>query len=70
MPSVRNERTHVSLRFIDISDNKTKVILTHKGWGEAYNYFIKAWGTIVLPRLKYRFENSPINWKNLKKNFK
>lgn len=41
---------------------------THSAWGEgpegdkAYDYFDRAWGAVVLPRLVYRFEKGPLDW--------
>jgi len=73
LPNVRIQRTHVIIRFKEIDKDKTKVILHHDGWGEggewddAYNYFVRAWKELVLPRLKYRFEVGPIDWDNLPK---
>lgn len=66
----RNQRTHVTLRFYSIDQKKTRLILIQDGWGDGgewdltYEYFVKAWGKIVIPRLKYRFENGPIDWEN------
>ena len=28
----------------------------------AFEYFERAWGQVVLPRLRYRFERGPIDW--------
>jgi len=70
IPAVRHQLTHVTVRFEEQDDNTIKVTLNHDGWGEgedwdkAFNYFDRAWNRIVLPMLKYRFENGPINWKN------
>jgi len=70
LPEARKQRTHVTVRFNEISENSTSVILHHDGWGvggewdKAFEYFTKAWGKVVLPRLKYRFEHGPINWEN------
>ena len=70
LPEVRNQRTHVIIRFEQLEKNKTRVTLHHDGWGnggqwdEAFEYFQKAWENIVLPRLKYRFDHGPVNWKN------
>lgn len=44
------------------------VTLIHTGWGEggewddAFTYFERAWGDIVLHRLQHRFENGPVDW--------
>lgn len=70
MPTVRPQHTHVVVRFFDAGSDQTKVTLTHDGWGEgaewdeAYEYFVRAWGKVVLPRLQYRFEVGPVDWKN------
>jgi hypothetical protein len=42
--------------------------LRHDGWGEggewdtAFAYFSRAWTDVVLPRLKHRFEQGPMDW--------
>jgi uncharacterized protein YndB with AHSA1/START domain len=70
LPEVRGEMTHVALYFESDTPEITLVSLTHDGWGEggqwdqAFDYFTRAWGEIVLPRLKYRFEKGPIQWEN------
>ena len=70
LPDVRNQRTHVCIRLEKLEENKTKVTLHHDGWGnggqweEAYEYFKIAWGKVVLPRLKYRFDVGPVDWRN------
>ena len=69
-PDIRKQRTSVVLRFAQIDKNKTKLSLTHSGWGEGddwnkvYAYFIVAWGEVVLPFLKHSLEIGPIDWKN------
>ena len=70
MPFVRSQLTHVILKFTEIEKDKTKLTLIHDGWGDgeewdrAYDYFIRAWNNMVLPRLLYRFEVGPIDWNN------
>ena len=70
LPDVRGEMTHVVVRFEETSSAETLVNLVHDGWGEggewdqAFDYFTRAWGEIVLPRLKYRFEEGPIDWED------
>jgi uncharacterized protein YndB with AHSA1/START domain len=70
LPSVRGQMTHVIILLDEIDSKNTLVTLKHDGWGQggewdlAFEYFTKAWGDVVLPRLKYRFENGPIDWKN------
>ncbi len=69
-PRIRGQKTHVSVYFNKIDENNTEVNLIHDGWGDdeewnkVFDYFDRAWGKIVLPRLKYRFENGPVDWKN------
>jgi hypothetical protein len=46
------------------------VTLTHSGCGdggesdEAFEYFVRAWKDVALPRLAYRFSAGPIDWSN------
>ena len=67
---VRGEMTHVVVYLENKGPDETLVKLDHDGWGEggewdqAFDYFTRAWGEIVLPRLKYRFEEGPINWED------
>lgn len=71
LPTVRGQRTHVCVRFAALGPRWTRVSLRHDGWGEggewdqAFQYFERAWGRVVLPRLSYRFGHGPINWDNL-----
>ncbi|MFC6733373.1 MULTISPECIES: SRPBCC domain-containing protein [unclassified Haladaptatus] len=68
LPSVRDQRTSVVVRFRDLPNDRTQVTLTHSGWGEgpnwtkAYDYFVEAWSETVLPRLKKRFVSGPVDW--------
>jgi uncharacterized protein YndB with AHSA1/START domain len=65
---VRRQRTHVLIRLHPLDEGRTKVTLTHSGWGEggewdaAYTYFQRAWQQVVLPRLAHRFSVGPIDW--------
>lgn len=69
-PEIRKQRTSVVLRFSELAPNQTKVTLTQSGWGEGaewdkvYNYFVNAWGEVVLPFLKHSLEVGPIDWNN------
>lgn len=68
LPEVREQKTVVIIRLKEISSQKTKLFFTHTGWGnggewdQAYDYFVKAWGEIVLPRLQKRFTEGPVEW--------
>jgi uncharacterized protein YndB with AHSA1/START domain len=69
LPEVRDQRTHVVLRFYQ-ENGGTRVTLYHDGWGtggqweQAFEYFQRAWGEVVLPRLQYRFEHGAVDWDN------
>ena len=70
LPDVRGQRTHVVVWFKELDERRTRVTLTHDGWGEgdqwdqAFAYFSRAWGGVVLPRLRYRFAVGPVDWDN------
>ena len=70
LPEVRGQMTHVTLLFEPSEEGKTRLHLIHDGWGEggqwdqAFDYFTRAWGEVVLPRLEYRFEKGPVDWEN------
>ena len=69
-PNIRKQRTSVVIRLTQLDPNKTKLSLTHSGWGDdeewnkVYDYFIVAWGEVVLPFLKHSLDSGPIDWKN------
>lgn len=68
MPEIRAQRTHVTVRFEEIGESRTRVIFRHDGWGEgekwdeAFTYFNRAWKEGVLPNLVRRFESGPLSW--------
>jgi uncharacterized protein YndB with AHSA1/START domain len=68
IPQIRNQKTHVTIHFDSVSDNETKIIFKHDGWGtsadwlQTRNYFKQAWGSVVIPRLVQRFTVGPIQW--------
>ncbi len=70
IPEIRQHRTHVVIRLSERPSGRTKVTLFHDGWGEgdrwdeAFDYFVRAWNQIVLPRLRFRFEHGPVDWDN------
>ncbi len=70
LPSVRGQMTHVVIRLFETEGGETRVTLHHDGWGEgnewdaAFQYFSSAWANVVLPRLRHRFENGPVDWSN------
>lgn len=62
LPEVRNQKTHVTIRLNQISENQTRLIFTNDGygyggqWDESFAYFQRAWLEIVLPNLKVALE--------------
>jgi uncharacterized protein YndB with AHSA1/START domain len=68
LPEVRPQRTVVILRLSQAGPGRTRVVLTHAGWGEggqwdeAFDYFEGAWKKVVLARLAYRFDQGPVDW--------
>jgi hypothetical protein len=56
----------VVIFFEPVSQNETRVVLHHTGWGKSddwdkvYDYFDRAWG-YVLENLKKRFESGPLD---------
>ena len=68
LPSIRDQRTAVYLELVPAADH-TLIELYHLGfghggdWDKAYEYFARAWGKIVLPRLVYAVEVGPFPWK-------
>lgn len=69
-PEIRKQRTSVVVRLVRLDSNKTRLVFRHTGWGEGEDwtrvrdYFVSAWGDVVLPYLKYSLEVGPIDWKN------
>lgn len=71
IPKIRGQRTAVFIYLNSISDTITKLTFINSGyglsseWQESRNYFLNAWGNVVLPRLKYSLENKPIDWEHM-----
>jgi uncharacterized protein YndB with AHSA1/START domain len=69
IPAIRARRTVVVIDMAAEGDARTRLRFTQLGWGSgpdwdrAYDYFDRAWGAVVLPRLLWRFEHGPIDWK-------
>jgi uncharacterized protein YndB with AHSA1/START domain len=68
LPEVQGQWTHVIVRLRRLEADRTEVTLHHDGWGtggqwdRAFEYFQRAWGQVVLPRLQYRFSIGPVDW--------
>jgi uncharacterized protein YndB with AHSA1/START domain len=70
LPKVRGQFTHVTLYFQESGKDQTTLTLVHDGWGEggqwdqAFDYFTRTWGEVVLPRLEYSFREGPVDWED------
>jgi uncharacterized protein YndB with AHSA1/START domain len=59
IPEIRKQRTVVTIRFIPQGKDQTKISFVNSGygyseeWQKATEYFINAWGNIVLPKYQY-----------------
>lgn len=66
--TLQEQRTVVIVQLSSTGTAETSVTLRQVGWGEggqwdeAFNYFNRAWGDTVLPRLQRRFQDGPIDW--------
>ncbi len=71
IPKLRGQRTAVFIYLESISEKITKLTFINNGyglsseWQESRNYFLNAWGNVVLPRLKYSLENKPMDWEHM-----
>lgn len=67
-PEIRKQRTSVVIKLVPLNSNKTRLLFTQSGWGDGeewnkvHDYFVSAWGEVVLPYLKYSLEVGPIDW--------
>ncbi len=68
LAEVRSQRSHVTIRFEALGEQKTRLHFREDGfgeggeWNERFDYFVRAWGQVVLPRLAYRIANGPVDW--------
>jgi uncharacterized protein YndB with AHSA1/START domain len=68
LPAIRVQRTHVMVTLASIDARTTRVALTHDGWGggedwqKTRQYFLRAWGDVVLPRLQKSYIIGAIDW--------
>lgn len=69
-PAIRAQRTVVMLELSPAEEGRTRLRLTHSGWGageewdDVYRFFDRAWNAQVLPRLVYRLAQGPVDWAN------
>jgi uncharacterized protein YndB with AHSA1/START domain len=70
LPEIRKQRTSVVITLVRIDQHTTRLFFRHTGWGygedwtKAHDYFVSAWGDVVLPYLKHSLEVGPIDLKN------
>ena len=74
-PSLMNlrntQKTIILLRFEDLGNGQTKVRFIQSGWGSGEEwqlgreYFLEAFGNVVLARFRYSFAHGPVDWQNL-----
>lgn len=68
LDQVRDHLTHVSIRLAALSESQTRLDFKEDGfgeggqWDERIEYFLNAWGAVVLPRLALRFAEGPVDW--------
>lgn len=66
-PEARGQRTVVIVRTEPLGATRTRVTLSHLGWGtggqwdQAFDYFDSAWGR-VLAAYQRRFVEGPVDW--------
>lgn len=74
-PSIINlrntQKTVVLIRFVDLQNGQTGISFVQSGWGSSdewqlgREYFLEAWGNVVLARFQSRFKHGPVDWNNL-----
>ena len=72
IPTIRLQRTWVEIRIFP-ADDGCRMVFINGGYGEgddwaaAHDYFVRAWGDVVLPRLDQYIEGGPIEWAALER---
>ncbi len=68
LPDVRGQRTYVTVRMKPLGEKETEVTLYHGGWGDggqwdqAYAYFDRAWGNVLVNLQQRHAEGKPRDW--------
>lgn len=66
IPTLRIQRTLVTIDFEALDEGRTRIRFAQVGWGHGedwntgFEYFDEAWGRFVLPRFKYAVEADPL----------
>lgn len=67
LADVRPQHTHITVRLEPLA-NGTRLHFCEDGfgqggqWEQRIEYFRRAWGKVILPRLAYRFDKGPVDW--------
>lgn len=70
LPTICDQRTLVTLKFEELSPEKTRLTFIQTGWGDgpewdkAIDYFTIAWRDVVLFRLQHSIKHGAIDWQN------
>ena len=68
LPTVRAQLSHVTLRLQAMDNQRTQMHFREDGYGQGgewekrREYFVSAWGQVVLPRLAYSLAEGPVDW--------
>ncbi len=68
LPDVRSHMTHVTIRLTPLNAERTRLDFKEDGfaeggqWDERMEYFQRAWGHVVLPRLALSLAEGPVDW--------
>jgi len=67
LPRIRAQRTWVEIR-LESQREGCRLTLVNGGYGEgpdwieAHRYFRRAWGNVVIPRLRRYLDHGPVDW--------
>jgi len=70
IPDIRGQITAVQIYFTSAGNSETEILFINSGYGKGESwqktreYFIRAWGDIVLPKFRCVMENGPIDLEN------
>jgi uncharacterized protein YndB with AHSA1/START domain len=68
LDQIRSHMSHVVIRFTSLDEKRTQLDFKEDGfaeggqWDQRLEYFQRAWGAVVLPRLALRFDQGPVQW--------
>ena len=68
IPEIRDQRTFVTIRMFPLGERATYLDFRNVGygngdeWRKTRRYFMKAWGSVVLPRFRFAMAHGPVDW--------